>query len=107
MEIKKPTAKQIEAEVAALTEMKPHVRHYTAFNEDNHAAIEAQIETLSKGLRESQLYDRFEPRDDEGEPDNSGNNRAELDSALEAYRWREGEEKEKPSTGWKVLDSRT
>lgn len=102
-----PTPEAVAAEIAKLREMKPYVRARTGFGDDNHEAIDAQIEVLEKRLTDSAIYDRFQPIDDEsGEPDESGAGAHALDNALEARRWLEGEEKDAPSVGWSELDRR-
>ena len=90
----KPTAEQINAEADLLEKMKPNVRKFTAFGDNNHLAIEAQIRVLREGLDEGDIYDlqedgEFEERD--------------VDVALDAQRWAAGEEDEAPSDGWKPL----
>ena len=90
-----PTKDQIQAEVQALKEMQPSVRHYTAFGDDNWGAIDAQISTLVERLDEDEVYDRWEGEETE----------SELDNALYALRWLEGEEAEAPSVGWAPLVS--
>lgn len=44
------TAKQISAEVSALTTIKPNVRHFSAFGDNHWEAIEAQIIVLKYAL---------------------------------------------------------
>lgn len=103
----KPTPEQVAAEIAALKEMKPFVRHRSIFGDDNHEAIDAQITTLECHLDDDAIYDRYQPIDEEsGEPDESGNNRGELDAALEAKQWLRGEQDDAPSKEWAGLDSR-
>ena len=41
-----PTPEAITAEIAALQAIKPRVLHYTLFGDDNHVAIDVQIEFL-------------------------------------------------------------
>ena len=43
---KRKTEEQISAEIAALVALKPKVRQRTAFGDDNHAAIDAQLAVL-------------------------------------------------------------
>ena len=91
----RPTIKQSRAEAAKLREMKPKVRQYTAFNEDNHAAIDAQAEVIERLLSENDIYDTWESGEDPCQHT--------LDAALEARRWLDGEEDESPSSGWEPL----
>jgi hypothetical protein len=102
--MKKPTPKAIATEIQALKELLPSVRRYTAFGDDNHAAIRAEIAVIEENLDNDAIYERFQPIDDEGEPDESGNNRGELDAALGARWWLDSEKgSERPSIGWKPL----
>lgn len=99
--MKKPTPEQIDAEIKALREMKPRVRQRSAFGDNHHDAIECQITVLEKRMTESAIYDRNEgaAEDEEFYAEN------ERDAALDACRWMNGEEKTKPSEGWKELVS--
>jgi len=87
----KLTREQVLLEVKKLKEMKPRVRHYSAFGDDNHAAIEVGIRTLERGLSEDNVYDAYSMSD------------SLLDSALGAIHWREGHEKDSPSESWSGL----
>ncbi|RPJ06418.1 MAG: hypothetical protein EHM36_07000 [Deltaproteobacteria bacterium] len=89
----KPTTEEIKKEIERLETMKPHVRRYSAFGDDHHAAIGAQIDVLRDGLDGDDVWDRFEH-----EKDNV------RDAALEAVDWLEDQnEQEAPSEGWKEL----
>lgn len=50
---------QIAAEIAALNELKPLVRHYSLFGDDHWRAIDAQVETLEKKLTVGDAYRVF------------------------------------------------
>lgn len=97
-----PTPEQVAAEIAALRDMMPRIRRMTGFGEDNHEAIEAQINVLEKRLDENDIYDRYQATNDDGEPDEEGN-RHSLDNALDARRWLDGEKDEAPSIDWMPL----
>lgn len=98
---KVPKPEEIIAEIAMLRKLKPSVRQRSMFGEDNHAAIEAQIYVLENNSDDDDIYNRYQPTDEEtGEADESGNNRHELDCALEVRRWMDGHEKEPPSMDW-------
>lgn len=91
--MKKPTEKQIGMEIAKLRAMKPSVRRYTTFGDDNWAKIDAQIQALEEGMTDEDTYDEW--------PDNSqGDVRY---NAQDAIFWANGKEKEAPSKGWKRL----
>jgi len=92
---------EINAEIAKLKEMKPTVRHFTAFHDDNHEAIDAQIRVLEKGMTEDEIYDHW----DRAEADEHARS-----AALDAQQWRDGEERPDvedqdatPSSGWEEL----
>ncbi len=103
--MKKPTQKQIDSEIKKLKDMKPNVTRASRFGDNHHDAIDAQVEVLSGGMTESQVYDK-EP-DDETEPGDVEElgywKENVISAALEACRWRDGEEKDPPSKGWKDL----
>lgn len=99
----KPNQQQIETEIATLKAIKPKVRKHTAFGDNNHDAIDAQIEVLEGRMTEAKVFDRFESSgSDDCDYDENRGERA-LDMALEAFRWMDGENEEAPSVGWKEL----
>ncbi len=89
----KPTKEQVQAEIEKLQEIKPKVRRTTLFGDNNHAAIDADIDVLKNDLDENEVFDTY------------GNDTHELDSALYACRWLDGDEDEPPSgpNGWGSL----
>jgi hypothetical protein len=84
------TEEEIDAEVAALREMKPRVRRFSMFGDDHHKAIDLQIEVLEERMDEDQIDDLFE-----GDDENS--------HAREAVQWMAGETENAPSVDWKEL----
>lgn len=50
---------QIAAEIAALNELKPFVRHHSVFGDDHWRAIDAQVETLERKLTVRDAYRVF------------------------------------------------
>jgi len=95
------TASEIRDEVKALTEIKPKVRRYTVFGDDNWAAIDRQIEALVDEWTDNDVRDL---RDDLTEH--------EFQSAREAIDWangdydeyeEDGEIVDRPSLSWKSL----
>lgn len=98
--MKKPTDKQVQTEIELLRAMKPKVRRTSSFGDNHHDAIEAQIEVLEKDMSEDSIFDRLE---EEGEDDDAKWRQNVVDSALEARRWLDGDEKDVPSKGWKEL----
>lgn len=102
-----PTVAEVAAEIEKLREMMPYIRQTTGFGDDNHEAIDAQICVLKERMGNDDIYDRYQPQNDDGTPDESGNDSHMLNNALEALQWLEGETAEKPSDGWKSLDRRS
>ena len=84
------TAKQIQKEIAALVAIKPRVIPHSAFGDDHHAAIDAQIEVLESGLDEGEVYDRA---DEEKAAEEEIWSHSVQEAAQQAVRWRAGEEK--------------
>lgn len=81
------TNNEITAEIQALKGCKPKVRKRNFFGDDLHSAIDTQIRVLEQGLSEDEIYDQYSDPDD---PDD----RHELDAALDALAWMNGEERE-------------
>lgn len=101
--MKKPTDKLIAAELAALKKMKPDVRRHSAFGDDHHAAIDAQMDVLGKRLSDASIYDRYEPTGDDDVDRDDGRSDSVLSSAIDAKQWMDGELADKPSAGWREL----
>ncbi len=85
----KPSEVKIASEILELTQLKPLIRSRSAFGDDNRANLQAEIDVLSdlSLQNEDAIYDRFQPTNEDGSPDDSG----ELDAALGALRWLKGE----------------
>jgi hypothetical protein len=95
---KVPTEAEIIAEMKKLDKMKPKVRRRSMFGDDNHEAIDAQLHVLSNKLTEADIYSNY----DTGDDNNGEVSTHVLDSALDAYRWMQGEEVA-PSESWEGL----
>ena len=97
--MKPRTVQELEKEVHALEALKPRVRRFSKFGDDNHAAIDAQIKVFREDLSEEDIYKEWE------DPDNYDANRYLIDSALVAAAWRDGESEDglAPSDDWKPL----
>lgn len=83
----------IQAEADLLKEMKPRIRRWSAFNDDNWAMLDAQIAVLDDDLDEAEINQFY---------DNEDVNAA----AYTALRWRNGEDLDdglSVSDGWKDL----
>lgn len=91
------TPEEVQVEVGKLIALKPKVRNFTFFGDNNRNAIQAQIDVLKDGMDEGDIYDM-------GSEDADGEwTQHEVDSALEARRWLDEEEDEAPSVGWEPL----
>lgn len=92
------TNEQINDEINALKTLKPTVRQFTAFGDDNHAAIDAQLDVLEGRLDHDDVYDIYgQPDDEDGE---DFLERYVLDAAIEAVDWMTGLKADSPSSGW-------
>jgi hypothetical protein len=78
--MKKPTAAQIKKEADKLKEMKPKIKQFSFFGDDNHEQIEAQIRVLREALDEDEIEDLWSA------DDNYNVNEA----ARNAYDWMNG-----------------
>ena len=88
--MKKPTDKQIAAEIVALKKCKAYVPARTMFGDDNHARIDRQIEYLSGDI------DMTAPEWEEfGENEQS--------AILDAQSWQDGDSDESLTAGWKIF----
>ncbi len=90
----KKTLKQILAEIETLSDMKESVRRFSAFGDDNKAAIEAQILVLQENLS-------FEDIDVHAEAEEWRD--YVKDCADEARQWMDGEPEAQLSGNWKGL----
>lgn len=88
------TQAEIDAEIKKLEDMKPNVRHYTFFGDDNHEAIEAQVKALQEDADDDDTYD--------WQNDGDFSEHA-IEAARQAILWRNGDEDEAPSDGWAPL----
>lgn len=96
--MKKPTAKQIADEVTKLTAMKPTVRRTSAFGDNHHDSIDAQVLVLSA----IESYPDEDAIYDEGDNSEWADN--VRDSAIHAWQWANGESEDgAPSKSWKSL----
>lgn len=99
----KPTDEQVKTEIATLKEIKPRVRKTSAFGDNHHDSIDAQIEVLEKRLSSDKIYDKFEETGDSEVDADEGRGENVISCALDALYWRDGENEEAPSVGWKSL----
>ena len=102
---KKPTEKEIEAEIAKLREMEPHILPRTIFGDSNRDAIAAAINVLERRWTEHDIYDEYPYATGEEDVDEVREN--VHSAALEAAEWLAGEnETQAPSVDWESLDER-
>lgn len=100
--MKRPAERQVKSEATKLATMQPKVRHFTAFGDDNRAAISAQIEVLENDMSVEDIEDRADNEIAAEEELWTGNQK---ESALQARQWMDGDEKESPSKSWQGLVS--
>jgi hypothetical protein len=84
----KQTQQTIDAEVTTLRLIKPRVRRHSTFGDDNHEAINAQLDVLTNNLTLAQIEAKY------------GDCEYDRDAAIEAHDWRNDRIAEAPSTGW-------
>ena len=85
----KPTKKTIEKTLKRLKKIQPKVRHYSAFGDDNHAAIFAQIAVLEGTAPDE--YNR------------AGIEMEIYEAAVQAQEWLDGEVEENLADDWEAL----
>ena len=95
------TEQEVQQEIEKLQEMKPKVRPYTAFGDNNRNAIQAQIDALMEEMDDGDVYDKLGTEEDEF--DDGEWTQHEVDTALQAIQWRDGDAEESPSEGWEPL----
>lgn len=88
------TADEIQKEIAALKELRPKVRHYTVFDDNNRAAIGVQIDALECDWDDDDIDQYL---------DDEEINEFEAGNAREAVAWRDGSGESSPSAEWAEL----
>jgi hypothetical protein len=78
---------RVKPEIEALKAIKPNVRHYTAFHDDNHAAIDAQIAVLTEDMDWDTIEGAY------------GEDEHLYGAASEARTWLDGDDPELDATG--------
>ncbi len=85
-----PTPEEIKKEIKALEEMQPKVKRFSAFGDDHHEAIDAQLDVLKNDLTDDEIDEQYE-------------NHARS-NAQDARLWLDGEgDSESPSEEWQGL----
>lgn len=77
------TDKQIQNEIKALKEIRPKVRPYSMFGDDNLAALDAQIKVLENDWDNNDIYNEY---------DHIDSSEYILDAAIAAREWINDEE---------------
>jgi hypothetical protein len=93
------TEEQIAAEVSALEAVKPKLREFTAFGDNNHAAVDAQLAVLRQRMDHDDVYDAY------GDEESEDFDQYTLDAALNAHDWMVGTlaaDEGSPSEDWVV-----
>lgn len=102
MPITPKTEEQVKAEVTLLLGMKPRIRQFSFFGEDNWVKIDVQVKVLEDDMNEDELNDYVDEQQEE--LDLTDDQKYELSSVgFEAVEWRDGTLDEPPSDGWKGL----
>ena len=98
------TAREIRDEIDALREIKPTVRRFTAFGDDNWAAIDRQIEALVDEWTDDNAYDALDEGDiSEHEFQAASEAIAWVNGDYDEYEDDDGEIIDRPSLSWKSL----
>jgi hypothetical protein len=74
------TDAEIQAEIDKLLAIKPKVRRYSFFNDDNHAAIDVQVRVLAAPMGWREIDEKY------------GDDQNLYDNARDAREWMEEEE---------------
>jgi hypothetical protein len=90
------TQAEILAEADTLETMKPTVRSSSAFGDDHHAAIDAQVQVLRDRMTQDDIYDTWGDEDADDFAQNV------LDEALATHEWMHGHGPA-PHEGWADL----
>lgn len=91
-----PTSAQIDAEIEALRGVKPRVRKFSVFRDDNHQAIDVQLKVLAARMNDQAVQDAF------GDTNAADFDQYMLDAAQNAREWMEGELIDPPSRDWET-----
>ena len=57
------TQEEIKKEIKALKAIRPKVRPYSAFGDDNLAALDAQVNVLENSMEDDDIYDMYDHAD--------------------------------------------
>lgn len=97
----RPTDEEVMLEIATLIELKPLIRRRNFFGEDNHEAVQAQIDALSENMDEDAAYKRW---GEDAFIDPFEYDEVILNHALDAIGWRDDTRTvDRLSTNWEGL----
>ncbi|HEV2692246.1 MAG TPA: hypothetical protein VG347_05065 [Verrucomicrobiae bacterium] len=88
------TIDEIKTEVTKLKDMQPKIPAKSFFGDDNHGAIDAQIEVLEEDMDEDAIN---------AKEDSEDWSRYAAESARGAREWMDGESDDQPSGDWSCL----
>jgi hypothetical protein len=80
---KTPTPHQIKKEIAGLKAIKPKIRQFSFFGDDNHASIDAQINVLEDNMDDDQIDDLYDPEENYNLNESARHAREWLDGKFE------------------------
>ena len=81
---------EVADQIKRLKAVKKRLGRYSGFGDDNHAAIDAQVEFFEKNLDRDAVYDQ-------------GWSQHQESSVQDACNWVEGEEEVSPAEGWEEI----
>lgn len=85
------TSTEIKNEIQRLQEIKPKVRRFTMFGDDNHHKIDIAVRVLSEDMDEEDISEYFEDADENSE-------------AYQTLQWKNGEDENgSPAEQWQEL----
>jgi len=76
------TKKEIQTEIKALKAVRPKVRPYSAFGDNNLEQLDAQVDVLENNLDNNEIYNKY---------DRSQYSEETVSAALDARQWIDGE----------------
>lgn len=99
------TPEEINDTIARLRNYRDRVPSKTGFGDDNHAAIDAQLDVLDNHYDQDDCFDHYDPTGDEDIDFDEGRSEHTLDAARNAAHWLLGESDENPADDWvPILD---
>lgn len=94
---KAPSAREVAEEVQKLRELRPKVERFQSSGEDAWLVIDAQIDVLENTLDQNEILGMY------GDTTSEEFDEHELNGALNACKWVEGDELVSPSEHWSLF----